>query len=381
MTTDRLKVCIASMAPFLGGAEVAAERLALGLRESGHDVFLLLGRPGPVQERLEAAGLRCLVSPMMHTDKWHWLRYWLSRRALTRILQAENPDVIHSNDLPTHQIISDAARKLGVPRLCHHRFPFPGSGIDWLNKFGAERHLFVSRALMDEMCAESSRLAAVPCEVVHDGLPLPQVPDAEQRRSARQKLDLPGDSAVALIAGQVIERKGVADLIRAWSLLSPAARAAGALIVVGDDLAGQGAYRLEMEELAHKLDVQARFVGFRKDVPEWLTAVDFAVVPSHVEPLGNATLEAMSFALPVLGSRVGGIPEMVVHEQTGLLVPPRDPPALAAALERLLLDADLRLSLGQAGRRRCEECFSLEAHTRAVLRQYTAALSPRSETM
>src|SRR5207244_2587277 len=83
----RLKVCLASMAPFVGGAEVAAERLALGLLAEGHDVFLLLGRPGAVQERMERAGLRCLVAPMYQTDKWHWPRYWLARRGLRRALQ------------------------------------------------------------------------------------------------------------------------------------------------------------------------------------------------------------------------------------------------------------------------------------------------------
>src|SRR5262249_26213668 len=110
MMPRHLKICLASMAPFVGGAEVAAERLALGRRVAGHDVFLLLGQAGTVQERLEKAGLRCVISPMFHTDRWHPLRYWLARRALTRVLRHERPDVIHSNDLPTNQIVSDAGR-------------------------------------------------------------------------------------------------------------------------------------------------------------------------------------------------------------------------------------------------------------------------------
>src|SRR5262249_36938581 len=164
------------MAPFVGGAEVAAERLGAGLREAGHEVFVLLGRTGAVRERMQRAGLRCLVSAMHQTDKWHCLRYWKARRALRGVLRRERPDVIHSNDLPTHQIVSDAARGLGVPRLCHHRFPFPGAATDWLNKYGAERHLFVSRALQEEMCAGSLRLWEAGCAVVYDGLPLPPPP-------------------------------------------------------------------------------------------------------------------------------------------------------------------------------------------------------------
>ena len=107
---SRLKVCIASMAPFVGGAEVAAERLALGLKELGHEVLLVAGTQGAVRERWEKMGLRSLYSPMCFTDKWHWWRYFKSRNGLRRLLSQERPDVIHSNDLPTHQIVADAAR-------------------------------------------------------------------------------------------------------------------------------------------------------------------------------------------------------------------------------------------------------------------------------
>jgi glycosyltransferase involved in cell wall biosynthesis len=362
------------MAPFVGGAEIAAERLALGLLAEGHEVFLLLGRTGEVQERMESVGLRCVVSPMYHTDKWHWFRYWRARRTLARILRQERPDVLHSNDLPTHQIMAHAAQGLGVPRVCHHRFPFSGSAIDWLNKYGAERHVFVSRALMDEMCVESPRLCSARRAVVYDGLPLPTIPSEVGRRAARRALGVPEEKVVVTIAGQVIERKGVADLIRAWSLLDGPTRASADLFVVGDDLAGQGAYRAAMQRLAAVLGCPARFFGFQKNVGQWLTASDVAVVPSHVEPLGNATLEAMSYALPVIGSQVGGIPEMVVHEQTGLLVPPRISEELASALRRLLGDPEARQRYGAQGRRRCEEMFSLTAHARAVYEEYSQVL-------
>lgn len=377
MAVDRrMKVCLASWAPFVGGAEVAAERLAVGLRDAGHDVLVLLGQPGEVLDRMTKAGLRCVVARMRFTGKWDYPLYALARRRLTRVLRAERPDVVHANDLPTHAMVADAARRAGVPRVCHHRFPFGGTAIDWMNKYGAERHLFVSRALMGEICGASPRLAAAPCEVVYDGLPMGLEPTAADRAAARQRLGLPTDKVVTLFAGQIIERKGVADIVRAWALLPAARRAAAELVIVGDDLAGKGAYRAEMEKLAADTKCPARFVGFRKDVPDWLTAADVALVPSHVEPLGNATLEAMAAALPVIGGDVGGIPEMVVHDRTGLLVPPKAPDRLAQALDRLIADADLRTRLGRAGRRRCEDMFGLGTHVRNVLAAYESTLAP-----
>src|SRR5207249_4811574 len=101
---------------------------------------------------------------------------------------------------------------------------------------------------------------------------------------------------------------------------------------------------------------------------------DVAVVPSHVEPLGNATLEAMSYALPVIGGDVGGIPEMVLDGETGLLVPPRSPERLAEALARLIREPETRRQFGAQGRHRCEELFSLRAHARNVLHEYRHSL-------
>jgi glycosyltransferase involved in cell wall biosynthesis len=372
---SELKVCFATWAPFYAGAEVAALRLAAGLQEAGADVVVVVGTQGVTFGHLQSHGLRGQYVPLAFTDKGKFWRYFRAQICLRRLFRSEGPHIIHANDLTTGQMIGQAAQRLGIPRVCHHRWAFEKPGLEWLNKFGAERHLFVSRALMESLIAQSNTLKEAPCKVVYDGLPLPARPTAEERRRAREKLGLPTGKTVVTLAGQVIERKGVADLIRAWSLLPAATRGDAHLLVIGDDLAGKGAYRRLMEGLATSLGVEAQFVGFQPDVSEWLTASEIAVVPSHEEPLGNATLEAMSFALPVIGSRVGGIPEMIVDRSTGQLVPPRSPHALAQALEAFLAAPHLRRQYGQAGRRRCEEKFSLDTHVQNVLRQYEAVLA------
>ena len=91
-----------------------------------------------------------------------------------------------------------------------------------------------------------------------------------------------------------------------------------------------------------------RFLGFRKDAARLVQAFDVIAVPSHVEPLGNATLEAMAAGRPVIGTRVGGIPEMIVDGKTGVLVPPSDPRALADAIARLVHDTPLRSAMADA---------------------------------
>lgn len=370
-----LKIFLASWAPFIGGAEVAVERLAVGLRDAGHDVRLIVGTRGEALARFEATGLRCEYIEQRFTDKLGWLKFCAARKRVMRSLAADRPDLVHSNDLPTHQLISNAAGRLGLPRVCHHRWVFERGAIDWLNKFGAERHLFVSRALRDQLCGESQKLRSSPVAVVYDGLPLSAVPTEKDRATAKAELGIAEGKSLVLFAGQIIERKGVADLLHGWAELAPRWSPHAELCLVGDDLAGEGAYRREMEQLAKTLGTPVRFLGFQKNVDRWLTASDVVMVPSHVEPLGNATLEAMAQVRPVIGGDAGGIPEMVVHEETGLLVPPKTPSAIADALQRLLADAALRQRMGFAARQRCEELFSIDAHVRAVVAEYRTVLA------
>ena len=155
---------------------------------------------------------------------------------------------------------------------------------------------------------------------------------------------------------------------------------AATFAVLGDDLKGHGTLRRAMEERVAALDLSShfRFLGFRPDAPRLIPAFDVITVPSHIEPLGNATLEAMAAGRPVVGSRVGGIPEMVVEGETGVLVPPQDPDALAAALEPLIASPEQRQRLGRAARERAERAFSLGVHAARLQEVYDSVLSGRA---
>jgi len=112
------------------------------------------------------------------------------------------------------------------------------------------------------------------------------------------------------------------------------------------------------------------FAGYRDDAARVVAAADVFALPSWTEGLPLVVLEAMALGRPVVATPVGGTPELVVDEETGLLVPPRDVAALAAALTRVLGDGALGRRLGEAGRRRVAERFSAEATSREVLALY-----------
>jgi glycosyltransferase involved in cell wall biosynthesis len=137
-------------------------------------------------------------------------------------------------------------------------------------------------------------------------------------------------------------------------------------------LAGDGPLRAELEAHARNLGVTDRcvFLGDRTDVPDLLAAADLFVLPSLFEGLPVSVLEAMAAERPVVATAIGGTDEVVRHEETGLLVPPCDPSALAAAISRIRSDPSLARRLAAAGRERVEREFSSEVTARKVMGIY-----------
>ena len=136
------------------------------------------------------------------------------------------------------------------------------------------------------------------------------------------------------------------------------------------DVYGDGSLRGELERDARSRGVDARFHGFTSSVRDRLAAADVFVLPSRGDNAPMAILEAMAAGLPVIATRVGGIPELVTHEQTGLLVAPDDPAELAAAIERLAGDPELRAALGARAAARVAADFSVERAVESTIELY-----------
>jgi glycosyltransferase involved in cell wall biosynthesis len=142
-------------------------------------------------------------------------------------------------------------------------------------------------------------------------------------------------------------------------------------------LCGEGPQLPELREQARPLGEQVRFLGRRDDVPQLLGGATIAVVPSlWEEAFGLAVAEGMAAGVPVVASRIGGIPEQVEDGQSGLLVPPGDADALAGALLRLLSDPEERTRLAAQGRERARNHFSIERTVAALHRVLLAHLEP-----
>jgi D-inositol-3-phosphate glycosyltransferase len=180
------------------------------------------------------------------------------------------------------------------------------------------------------------------------------------RYAARKMLGI-SERLTVVYVGRLVARKGVDTLVESFALLPRHLDAR--LVIVGGE-PGSSPEVARLAALAEERGISERvcFAGSRpqEDLRYYYGAADVAVSVPHYEPFGMTPLEAMACAKPVVGSRVGGIKTSVADGETGYLVPPRDPKALAERVLRLLSDPTLKSRLGRAARRRIEEHYTWE---------------------
>ena len=323
-----------------------SETLAESFRELG-----LSAEAVPVSHKLDVLGGRALWQRLDGADVVHThdRRAGLFGRLAGRLRGARVLHTLHGmpEEIAARIGRPDAPDPPGVSRarlvwLEHGYLPIEAG----LTRLG---HVIApSQAMADFMVAHGFDARLV--HVIGYGVEL----DGDREPSEHEVL-------VAAVAANLEYWKGI-------DVLLDAARLAQAPLRL--EVYGTGSLRDELEQQARRNGVDARFHGFVGDIRERLGDADVLVQPSRADTLPLAVLEAMAGGLPVVGARVGGIPELVVHGETGFVVPPEDPGALAGALDALAAGPELRRQLGRGGRARAEEVFSPELATRRMVALY-----------
>jgi glycosyltransferase involved in cell wall biosynthesis len=355
----RVKIVHQLLSGDLAGGQLVALRLARAAAEAGHEALLVSPTDGPVLERAAAAGLESRVVPLGRSfrldDAWRY----------SRLLRRERADLLHTHTHLAGNVLGRAAGRLaGVPVVAHMHIE---------NAFRADRLGRAAQVVLDDVTARLCARILVVSEATRQELARQGYPRGRMEvvyngvEPARaEPLRLVAGPTV-LHVGRLAAVKGQRELIRALPLLDGVAA-----VLVGRDLERGGAYERELADEAERLGVRERvvFAGQRDDVPGLLAGCEVCALPSLVEGLPLVLLEAMTQARPVVATPVGGTPELVVDGETGVLVPPGDPEALARALAGLLSDPERARRLGEAGRRRVEERFTAAAMARRVLEVY-----------
>lgn len=361
-----------------GGAQSYVFDLALAGKERGYNVAVALGGEGLLKERLEGAGIRTLPLPNLTRDVamledrhslvnpraiWNSLRQEVVvLRKLIALLKEERPGVLHLNSSKAGGLGALAGRFAKVPRIIFtahgwpHKEPrpLPVKVVVW---FLSWLTLWLSHAVI-AVSENDVRLAPVflsrkKVALVRNGIaPF----DTLERGAARQALGLSPSRKVILSIAELHPNKDLMSAVAAFAEL------ANAFTDWDVALIGEGEERAHLEAaIAHYgLGERIFLLGFRSDARTYLAAADVFLLPSRKEGLPITLLEAGLTGIPVVASRVGGIPEVVRHKHSGLLVSPHNPHALALALRTYMEHPEDAATYGENLKQSVTEKFSKE---------------------
>lgn len=330
------------------GGERQLELLVRGLAPEFHQVVVVRPR-SEAERRLPSTGAAVVPIPMR--GGWDLL----SALRLRRLARERGAEILHAHTSHAHALGLPSARTLGIPLVVSRRVESrPGLGRMARRKYRAPEAHFVA---VSRSVAQGLAAAGVPrerIEVIPDGIDLERFPRGADPR--------PADAEVRFVnVAAMSPEKDQATLLQAFAVLEsddPRVRLT---------IAGSGPLEAELKALVASLGLErVAFAGWREDVPALLAAGDAFVLSSRREGLGSSIMEAMAAGLPVVATRVGGIPELVRDGETGTLVEPGDASGLARAMGRLAADGPLRRSMAAAARSEALSRFGagrmVEAH-------------------
>ncbi len=373
---DRVRVVQVMATGTNGGAQEHVFNLVSRLDPDFYDVSVVSLSPGSAVRKLQRAGVE--VTVIDEPDDV------IATATLAAHLADVRPDVIHNHMFRAEVVGTKAAVALAS---AGHRRPWVVSTVhssrvrscedqELLRQLtpSMDRLVVVSRAI-ERKVVEEGRHGAERV-LVYNGVDLDRLVHLEPCCTLREEYGMEPDASLVGVVGRLELEKGHPTLLEAWPLVLERVPRAYLLIV------GEGSRQDALHQIAREQGIERHviFTGRRDDIPAVTAALDVAVLPSYREAQGLTILEAMAMSRPVVASNVGGIPEMVEDGVTGLLVPPHDPPALAAAVSRLLLDHPLADTLARAGHDLVHDRFCVQRMVNAVQELYddgARAVRPR----
>lgn len=335
-----------------GGQEHRVLGEMKGMAARGHAVTLVTRPQCRIRAEAEKAGIPVSVLPLRRAADF------TSILTLRRLLREQSIDVANTHSGVDTWVGSLAAKWAGTPVLLRTRHLNLPLKRNWLNfvHYLPDRIITCGDAMRTQLI-ETGGFPAGQLISIATGIDFDEFRPENPRESVRAALGVPASDFIVLMVGIIRRVKRHEVALRAFQRLLPELPRARLV------LAGDGPIRPDIERLAAELNVasRAQFLGFRNDVADLMGASDLLLLTSQSEGVPQAVTQALGLGLPVVATRVGGVPELIQHEQTGLLIPPEDPEAAAAAILRCAHEPETARRFGVAGCEHALAHFSLKA--------------------
>jgi glycosyltransferase involved in cell wall biosynthesis len=369
--TDQPKVLFVHGVGEIGGAERELLLIVRQLASMGSEPCV--GCPGhtPLKRELSAQKIET-----HHASFPAWRKIFeYPRRAsavhqLRSVIQAVNPVILHVNDMWWVPQVLRASKGLGIPVVAHVRQEIEASKVSRYELSRVDLVLAVSNNI--QRAVEAGGVPSERVRTLYSGFDLSRVVVSEQGEDVRTRLGIPKDTFLIGTVANLFPRKGYEVIIKALPQIRETIPQIQYLVMGQGDIA----YERQLLGLVRTLGLKKNvyFTGFQDSVYPYVAALDLYVHPALMEGFGIAVLEAMALGKPVVATRTGGLPEVVQDGTTGVLVPPGDVEAIAKAVTSLFSDADHRVSMGNAGRPRVAEQFSVKTMMQSLTTMYQSVV-------
>lgn len=367
-----------------GGTEGQVKQLLLGLDQSTFETRVAcLHKIGCHLKAIEERGISVREFPVTSLYRPHAIRQML---ALADYLRASRTQILHSYNFYSNMIAVPAARLARVPVVIAS---VRDQGV-YMSRAQKIAHAWAGR-LADKVLVNADSIRVWLVEqgfradrivTIRNGIDPGRFASPARGSGIRAEFGIEADAPLVVMVARLNRQKGVDDYLKAAALVCrrhPRAR----FMLVGEKfrnvhriITQDDAYHARLRRMTTKLGLTRNliFAGRRSDVAEILAEATLSVLPSYSEGIPNSLLESMAAGLPVVATRVGGIPELVRDGEDGYLVPPRAPRLLAERIDKLLTDTAQARRFGEAGRLRVRESFSLERMIRDTEELYLETL-------
>lgn len=353
----------------LGGGGKSLLALLAQIPEQGWHAHVVVPGEGQFTDALVDMGIPHTIFPFRPLDWRRPLEAAQTTLAWRRIMQRVNPSLIHANGFDLSRSFAMAAGSLGIPYITHVRFPVEPEGARWVLRGLPKPAAFIfnSQAMQDRLWPDVVKYApqSLPY-TVHNAVDMDSFTFATWPEEPPYRIGIVANFAPFKRHEDFLRM--AAEMVRSRQDLE--------FWIVGDDTEGSGR-RMVLEQLAGELGITShiRFLGHRSDIPDIIRQLHLLVVPSQFEPFGRVVIEAMACGRPVIGSRDGGIPEIIDDGKTGSLVEVGDFVGFSRAAIDLINNKELWENMSRNSIVAVQRRFSIQAHTKIILDIYGELLA------
>ena len=366
----------------LSGAEESLFNLVFFLDKDIFEPFFILPEEGKLSRKLQQIGVKLFIVAL---PKIRGIRGVIpALRKIMRIASDNNIQLLHTNSIRTHMYGAYVAKSKNIPIIWHERNLIIREIIDpdrvflfLPNKIICNSYAIMKRFIRNNRIEDNPESKIT---VVYNGVDLVRFNPKINGNEIREKFGIGQDEVVVGIASRLGPPKCHHIFFRAAQIVLNDKRYRRdniRFLIAGDAVFDKDKWReAYLKKFVQDLGIAQRviFLGFCDDMPKVFAAMDIFVLASDAEACGRVLLEAMACAKPIVATGSGGTPEIVKSGLTGILVPPRNPKALAKAINELLDDKTKRLEMGEAGRKRAEALFRIEENVQKITREYDKLL-------